>query len=52
MLQVLENDKNPREKFFTIKPTPRVERLRQRYLDTKDKAVIDIARIVSNWPGW
>jgi len=32
------------DRVLTIKPTPRVERLRQRYLDTKDKAVIDILR--------
>jgi len=47
MLQALEKEENPREKFFTVKPTPRVERLRQRYLDTKNKAVIDIGRIVT-----
>ena len=47
MLQALEKDKHSREKFFTIQPTPRVERLRQRYLETKDKAVIDIGRIVT-----
>ena len=47
MLQALEKEKSPREKFFTIQPTARVERLRQRYLDTKDKAVIDIGRIVT-----
>jgi formate C-acetyltransferase len=28
-----------------MKPTPRVERLRQRYLGTKDKVVIDLLRI-------
>jgi len=33
------------ERVLTTKPTPRVERLRQRYLDTRDKAVIDILRI-------
>jgi len=47
MLQALEEKKNSRERFFTIEPTPRVERLRQRYLNTKDKAVIDIARITT-----
>lgn len=47
MLQALAEDKSSREKFFTIKPTERVERLRQRYLNTNDKAVIDIARIVT-----
>ncbi|MEE8399828.1 MAG: pyruvate formate lyase family protein [Desulfobacterales bacterium] len=34
-------------RVMTMPPSPRVERLRQRYLDTKDKAVIDIARIVT-----
>ncbi|MCH7909287.1 MAG: hypothetical protein IIB38_06680, partial [Candidatus Hydrogenedentes bacterium] len=33
------------DRFLTIQPTPRVERLRQRYLNTKDKIVIDILRI-------
>ena len=47
MVQVLEKGKSSRERLFTIEPTPRVERLRQRYLDTKDKAVIDIGRIVT-----
>jgi len=32
---------------MTTEPTPRVERLRERYLNTRDKAVIDIARIVT-----
>ena len=47
MVQVLEREKSPRDRVLTIKPTLRVERLRQRYLDTKNKAVIDIARIVT-----
>jgi formate C-acetyltransferase len=33
------------EGVLTIQPTPRVERLRQRYLATEDRAVIDILRI-------
>ena len=33
------------EKFRTIKSTPRVETLRQRYLDIPNKVVIDIARL-------
>ena len=47
MVQVLEREKSSRDKVITIKPTPRVERLRQRYLDTKDKIVIDMLRIVT-----
>jgi formate C-acetyltransferase len=34
-------------RVLTIKPTERVEKLRRRYLDTKDEAVIDIGRIVT-----
>jgi len=45
MVQVLEREKSLRDRVITIKPTPRVERLRQRYLDTKNKAVIDLVRI-------
>ncbi len=44
MVQVLEREKSLRDRVLTIKPTPRVERLRQKYLDTKDKVVIDILR--------
>ncbi len=33
------------DRILTIKPTPRVERLRQGYLDTKDKVVVDILRV-------
>ncbi len=47
MVQVLEREKSLRDRVMTIKPTPRVERLRERYLDTKNKAVIDISRIVT-----
>jgi pyruvate-formate lyase len=45
MLQALETEKTLRDEVVTIEPTDRVERLRQFYLDTKDKAVIDILRI-------
>lgn len=40
-------DKQPptADRFLTMQPTARVERLRQGYLDTKDKVVIDILRI-------
>ncbi len=47
MLQVSERKESSRERVYTIEPTARVERLRQRYLDTKDKAVIDMARIIT-----
>ena len=36
MVQVLEREKSLLDRVLTIKPTPRVERLRQRYLDTKN----------------
>ncbi len=45
MVQVLDREKSLKDRAITIKPTPRVEMLRQRYLDTKDKAIIDILRI-------
>ena len=35
------------DRVLTITPTARVERLRQRYLDTRDKAVIDMGRIIT-----
>ena len=47
MVQMLERKKSSRDSVYAMKPTPRVERLRQRYLDTKYKAVIDISRIVT-----
>jgi len=47
MAQVLEREKTLRERVCTVQPTPRVERLRRRYLDTPNKAVIDIGRIVT-----
>jgi formate C-acetyltransferase len=45
MVQVLEREKTLRDRVLTTKPTERVERLRQTYLDTPDRAVIDILRI-------
>ncbi|MHA1992702.1 MAG: glycyl radical protein [Candidatus Hodarchaeales archaeon] len=45
MVQALEREKSLRERVLTIEPTSRVERLRQRYLDTPDRVVIDILRI-------
>ncbi len=47
MVQVLEREKSLRDRVLTMKPTPRVKRLRQRYLATKNKAVIDISRILT-----
>ena len=47
MVQVSEKKTSLLDRVLTIKPTPRVERLRQRYLDTKNKAVINISRIVT-----
>jgi len=44
MLQALDREKTIREKHFAIQPTPRVERLRHFYLNTKDKIVLDIIR--------
>jgi formate C-acetyltransferase len=45
MVQALEREKSLRDNVVTLRPTPRVERLRQRYLDTRDRVVIDILRI-------
>jgi formate C-acetyltransferase len=45
MNQVPAKEKTPREKVITLQPTPRVERLRLKYLDTKDRIVIDVLRI-------
>ncbi len=45
MLQALEREQSIRDRILTVKPTPRVERLRHKYLDTPDRAVIDIPRI-------
>lgn len=47
MLQAIEKETSPREKVYATEPTARVERLRTRYIDTPNKAVIDIARIVT-----
>jgi len=45
MAQVLERERRLRDRVFTNKPTPRVERLKQRYLDIKNRATIDILRL-------
>ena len=47
MAHVLEREKSLSDRVCTMRPTPRVERLRQRYLETKNKAVIEIGRIVT-----
>ncbi|HJN51711.1 MAG: pyruvate formate lyase family protein [Pseudomonadales bacterium] len=46
-LQTPTKEENAREKVYAMAPTPRVERLRQHYLDTPNKAVIDLGRIVT-----
>ena len=45
MLQALEREKTLRDRVLTMEPTARVERLRQRYLDTRDKVVLDLFSI-------
>lgn len=45
MVQALEREKTLRDRILTIEPTARVERLRQTYLDTADRIVINILRI-------
>ena len=45
MVQTFERENTLRDRILTIEPTVRVERLRQRYLDTPDRVVIDILRI-------
>lgn len=45
MVQALDRERTLRDRVLTMKPTTRVERLRQRYLDTRDRIVIDILRI-------
>jgi len=45
VLQALDREKRILDRVLTIRPTARVERLRQQYLKTKNKAVIDILRI-------
>ena len=47
MEQMVEREKSSLDNVLDVEPTPRVERLRQRYLNTKNKAVIDISRIVT-----
>lgn len=45
MLQAIEAGESLQEQVQTMPPTPRVERLKQRYLETKNKVVIDVLRI-------
>ena len=45
MVQTLERVKNLKDRIITIKPTARIEKLRQRYLELGDKIIIDIIRI-------
>ncbi|MCP4749516.1 MAG: hypothetical protein GY866_01355 [Proteobacteria bacterium] len=45
MSGALKSKKNILDRVLTQKPTQRVERLRKRYLELKDKAFIDIVRI-------
>lgn len=45
MVQARERENTLRERVLTIEPTARVKRLRQTYLDTTDKVVIDILHI-------
>jgi hypothetical protein len=47
MAQASERQKTLRQRVYTAQATARVDRLSQRYLDTKDKAVIDIGRIIT-----
>ena len=42
-----ENELDLRDRVMTLTPTPRVERLRQRYLATPNKALTDIGRILT-----
>ena len=44
MLQALNRERTLRDQFVTLQPTPRVERLRQTYLNAKDRIVLDIIR--------
>ncbi len=45
MLDVVKNQNSLLERTITVRPTDRVERLKQRYLDTPNKLVIDLLRI-------
>ena len=45
MLQALDREKNMLDRVLTMQPTARVERLKERYLATENKAIIDILRI-------
>ena len=44
---MLDTGLDLRDRVLTIPPAPRVERLRQRYLDTRNKAVTDVGRILT-----
>ncbi len=45
MLQAAATESTLRDRVLATGPTPRVEKLRQLYLNTRDRAVIDILRI-------
>lgn len=46
MLDQTESERpTMRDRVLTTQPTPRVERLRRRYLETRDRVVIDLLRI-------
>ncbi len=47
MVQVLEREKSLRDRVMTIKPTPRVERLRQKHFNAKHRAIVGRSRIVT-----
>ncbi len=47
MLQALEKGESLREKVWMAESTTRVESLRQRYMDTRNKISIDISLIVT-----
>ena len=47
MIHTADKKDTLRDRVITTKPTERVERLRQKYLDTGNRAVIDIGRIVT-----
>ncbi len=47
VLKQKESAPDMRDRVMTLMPTARVEKLRQRYLDTPNKAVTDIGRILT-----
>jgi len=47
MLQLAKTEESLRDRVMTIPPSQRVERLRRRYLETENKAVIHISRIIT-----